>query len=70
MECFAGTVMMHLPASVRVYRRRPQTSSLLPWKRGRSSSVPTLAPEREELLQSCIREFYLTPERLSLFLNQ
>jgi putative transposase len=51
---------------VRRYRRRPQTSSLLPWKRGRSSSVPTLAPEREELLQSCIREFYLTPERPSM----
>ena len=33
---------------VRRYRRRPQTSSLLPWKRGRSSNVPTLAPEREE----------------------
>ena len=33
---------------VRRYRRRPQTSSLLPWKPGRSASVPTLAPEREE----------------------
>jgi putative transposase len=51
---------------VRRYRRRPQTSSLLPWKRGRSSSVATLAPEREKLLQSCIREFYLTPERPSM----
>jgi putative transposase len=48
------------------YRRRPQTSSLLPWKRGRTGSVPALEPEREELLQSCIREFYLTPERPSM----
>jgi putative transposase len=51
---------------VRRYRRRPQTSSLLPWKRGRGASVRVLAPEREELLQACIREFYLTPERPSL----
>ena len=41
------------------YRQRPQTSSLLPWKRGRCADVRLLAPEREELLQSCIREFYL-----------
>ena len=51
---------------LRRYRRRPQTSSLLPWKRGRSSNVLTLVPVREELLQSCIREFYLTPERPSM----
>src|SRR5690242_16853794 len=51
---------------VRRYRRRPQTSSLLPWKRGRRVSERVLTPEREELLQACIREFYLTPERPSL----
>ena len=49
---------------VRRYRRRPQTSSLLPWKRGRGLSVHVLAQEREELLQACIREFYLTPSGL------
>ena len=49
---------------VRRYRRRPQTSSLLPWKRGRGLSVHVLAQEREELLQVCIREFYLTPSGL------
>ena len=48
------------------YRRRPQTSSLLPWKRGRTSRARLLPPEQEELLQSCIREFYLTPERPSV----
>ncbi len=51
---------------VRRYRQRPQTSSLLPCKRGRGTSVRMLAPDREELLQTCIREFYLTPERPSL----
>ena len=35
-------------------------------KRGRGLSVHVLAQEREELLQACIREFYLTPERPSL----
>jgi len=50
---------------VRRYRRRPQTSSLLPWKRGREARVRLLAPEREELLQVCIREFFLTRERPS-----
>src|SRR6516164_8089823 len=48
------------------YRQRPQTSSLLPWKRGRCEGVRLLAPEREELLKSCIREFYLTLERPSM----
>jgi putative transposase len=51
---------------LRRYRRRPQTSSLLPWKRGRGTNDCVLAPEREELLQTCIREFYLSPERPSL----
>jgi putative transposase len=48
------------------YKQRPQTSSLLPWKRGRGSNVRVLAPEQEDLLQSCIRDFYLTPERPSM----
>jgi putative transposase len=51
---------------LRRYRQRPQTSSLLPCKRGRGMSLRMLAPDREELLQTCIREFYLTPERPSL----
>jgi putative transposase len=51
---------------LRRYRQRPQTSSLLPWKRGRGSEVRCLTHEREELLQSCIREFYLNPERPSV----
>src|ERR1035437_10248509 len=48
------------------YKQRPQTSSLLPWKRGRDSNMYVLTPEREDLLQSCIREVYLTPERPSI----
>jgi len=48
------------------YRRRPQTSSLLPWKRGRKPSQSLLGQEREALLNSCIDEFYLQPERPSL----
>jgi len=48
------------------YRRRPQTSSLLPWKRGRKSSESLLGEEREALLNTCIDEFYLQPERPSL----
>jgi hypothetical protein len=35
---------------LRRYRQRPQTSSLLPWKRGRGSEVRRLTHEREELL--------------------
>jgi putative transposase len=35
---------------LRRYRQRPQTSSLLPWKRGRGSDVRRLTHEREELL--------------------
>ena len=45
------------------YRRRPQTSSLLPWKRGRKPDEPLLGDEREALLNTCIDEFYLQPER-------
>ena len=48
------------------YRRRPQTSSLLPWKRGRKPNESLLSKERETLLKSCIDEFYLRPERPSL----
>jgi len=48
------------------YRRRPQTSSLLPWKRGRKPDEPLLSDEREALLNACIDEFYLQPERRSL----
>jgi putative transposase len=48
------------------YKQRPQTSSLLPWKRGRDSNVKVLSPKQEDLLQACVREFYLTPERPSI----
>jgi len=48
------------------YRRRPQTSSLLPWKRGRKPSESLLGDQREALLNTCIDEFYLQPERPSL----
>jgi len=51
---------------VRRYKRRPQVSSLLPWKRGRSTDTHFLDPSREELLKACIDEFYLTPERPSM----
>ena len=40
---------------VRRYKRRPQTSSLLPWKRGRNTNAQFLDPSREELLRTCIR---------------
>jgi putative transposase len=48
------------------YRRRPQASSLLPWKRGRKPDEPLLSDDREALLSACITEFYLQPERPSL----
>lgn len=48
------------------YRQRPQTSSLLPWKRGRNNNAIVLDQKRERLLNSCIKEFYLRPERPSL----
>ena len=51
---------------LRRYRQRPQTSSLLPWKRGRNNSLTFLDPTRESLLTSCINDFYLRPERPSL----
>ena len=38
------------------YRRRPQTSSLLPWKRGRKPNGFLLGDEREALLNTCIDE--------------
>src|SRR6266542_1960226 len=48
------------------YRQRPQTSSLLPWKRGRNTSTKILDREREELINACIQDFYLTPQRPSM----
>jgi putative transposase len=51
---------------VRRHRQRPKTSSLLPWKRGRDTYTTFLDKPREHLLDSCIREFYLIPERPSL----
>ena len=45
------------------YRQRSQTSSLLPGKRGREPKVAALDRDREQLLSSCIEEFYLKPER-------
>jgi putative transposase len=45
------------------YRQRSQTSSLLPGKRGREPRAPVLNQDREDLLSSCIQEFYLKPER-------
>ena len=45
------------------YRQRSQTSSLLPGKRGREPKVPVLKQVREQLLSSCIQDFYLKPER-------
>ena len=48
---------------LRRYKQRPQTSSLLPWKRGREFKATFLDRPREELLNSCIQEFYLRMER-------
>ena len=45
------------------YRLRPQTSSLLPGKRGGEPKLPILRQDREQLLGTCIQEFYLKPER-------
>jgi hypothetical protein len=39
------------------YRRRPQTSSLLPWKRGPKPNESLLGDEREALLNTCIGEW-------------
>ena len=51
---------------LRRYKQRPQTSSLLPRKRGREFKATFLDRRREELLNSCIQEFYLKMERPSL----
>src|SRR3954452_4677071 len=48
---------------VQRYKQRPRTSSLLPFKRGRGRNVHLLNQPQEDLLQECIRQFYLTPER-------
>ena len=45
------------------YRQRSQTPSLLPGKRGREPEVVVLGHDREQLLTSCIEDFYLKPER-------
>jgi putative transposase len=60
-----GVVRSVLYKLVRRYRQRPQTSSLLPFKRGRDTYTTVLDKTREHLLDSCIREFYLRPERPS-----
>jgi hypothetical protein len=49
---------------LRRYRQRPQTSSLLSWKRGRGSEVRRLTHEREELLcpvSSQYKHYVLVP---------
>ena len=48
------------------FRQRPQTSSLLPWKRGRDVRTHFLDREREKIIEACIQEFYLTPQRPSM----
>jgi putative transposase len=66
-----ATRQLHVSRSVfydllRRYKQRPQTSSLLPWKRGREFQATFLGAPREELLNACIREFYLRLERPSV----
>jgi putative transposase len=51
---------------VQRYRKRPRTSSLLPWKRGRDRNARLLEKDQEDVLQACIEEFYLTRERPSV----
>ena len=51
---------------LRRYKQRPQTSSLLPLKRGREFKATFLDRPREELLNSCIQEFYLRMEQPTL----
>jgi putative transposase len=51
---------------VQRYRRRPRTSSLLQWKRGRDRNARLLEKDQEDLLQVCVEEFYLTRERPSV----
>ena len=48
------------------YRQRPQTSSLLPWKRGRDRYTRILDQKCEDLINICIQDFYLTPQRPSM----
>ena len=66
-----ATLQLRISRSVlykllRRYKQRPQTSSLLSWKRGHDHRVTFLDPTRESLLISCIKEFYLRLERPSL----
>ena len=51
---------------LRRYRQRPQTSSLLPWTRGRHINSRHLNKDREDLITACIREFYLVRELAKL----
>ena len=48
---------------VRRYRQRPQTSSLMPCKRGRTPRTRFLDKAREDLIATCIKEFYMVRER-------
>ena len=48
------------------YRRRPQTSSLFPWKRGRKPDESLLVMNVKLCSMNAIDEFYLRPERPSL----
>src|SRR5208337_1377080 len=45
------------------FRRRPQTSSLVPGVRGRAARSRSLDPRVEALVASAIKEVYLRPER-------
>ena len=45
------------------FRRRPQTSSLVPCARGRVARSRSLDPRVEALVASAIKEVYLRPER-------
>jgi putative transposase len=45
------------------FRARPQTSTLLPRKRGLRLQTPLLAPPLEQLIGEAIAEVYLQPER-------
>jgi len=64
--CLLGLSRSALYELLQRYRRRPQASSLLPWKRGRKPNRSLLGDEREALLKTCIDEFYLRRERPSL----
>jgi hypothetical protein len=52
---------------VQRYRRRPQTSSLFPLKRGRDPKTRFLDRDRETLIAASIEEYYLTPQKPSVW---